>query len=240
MQNILNKKPPKKILILGSSSDIGYELTKILLNTNNHLHLHYFSNKNSLKRINSKKVKLIKSNFGLSQKSLILKKFDNNYDAIINLVGYIDNKSFNNFSYDNLIKSLTINSIVPMLIIRKSVDNMLKKKYGRIINTSSIGVKFGGGKNTFSYSLSKHINEFIPSFFKILAENNVFYNVLRIGLTDTKIHKKIKRKNMIQRVKMLPTKKMAKPIDIANYINFLCLENNNFITNEIINISGGE
>ena len=45
---------------------------------------------------------------------------------------------------------------------------------------------------------------------------------------------------MIQRVKMLPTKKMAKPIDIANYINFLCLENNNFITNEIINISGGE
>tara|TARA_B110000238_G_C16091535_1_gene424052 strand:+ start:889 stop:1329 length:441 start_codon:yes stop_codon:yes gene_type:complete len=145
-----------------------------------------------------------------------------------------------NFSYDNLIKSLTINSIVPLLIIRKSIDNMSKKKYGRIINTSSIGVKFGGGTNTFSYSLSKHINEFIPSFFKILAENNVFYNVLRIGLTDTKIHKKIKRKNMIQRVKMLPTKKMAKPIDIANYINFLCLENNNFITNEIINISGGE
>ena len=240
MQNTLNRKSPKKILILGSSSDIGHELTKILLNTNCHLHLHYFSNRSPLKRINSKNIKLIKSNFAASQKGLILKKFDNNYDAIINLVGYIDNKSFNNFSYDNLIKSLTINSIVPLLIIRKSIKNMAKKKYGRIINTSSIGVKFGGGKNTFSYSLSKHINEFLPSFFKIIAENNVFYNVLRIGLTDTKIHKKIKRKNMIQRVKMLPTKKMAKPIDIANYINFLCLENNNFITNEIINISGGE
>ena len=73
-----------------------------------------------------------------------------------------------------------------------------------------------------------------------MAKNNVFYNVLRIGLTDTKIHKKIKRKNMLKRIKMVPIKKMAKPIDIANYINFPCLQKNNFITNEIINISGGE
>ena len=39
---------------------------------------------------------------------------------------------------------------------------------------------------------------------------------------------------------MVPIKKMAKPIDIANYINFLCSQKNNFITNDIINISGGE
>ena len=145
-----------------------------------------------------------------------------------------------NYSYDNLVKSIGVNSIIPMLIIRKSLNNMYKKKYGRIINTSSIGVKFGGGKNTFSYSLSKHINEFIPSYYKKMSKNNVFYNVLRIGLTDTKIHKKINKKNMLKRIKMIPAKKIAKPIDIANYINFLCLENNNFITNEIISISGGE
>jgi len=240
MQNILNKKLTKKILILGGSSDIGYELAKIFLNTNNFLHLHYFSNISFLKKIKSKKIKLIKSNFALKRKSLILKKFDNNYDIIINLVGYIDNKSFDNYSYDSLVKTITINSIIPMLIIRKSINNMSKKKYGRIINTSSIGVKFGGGEKTFSYSLSKHINEFIPNYFKLMAKNNVFYNVLRIGLTDTKIHKKIKRKNMLKRIKMVPIKKMAKPIDIANYINFLCLQKNNFITNEIINISGGE
>ena len=43
MQNTLNKKLTKKILILGASSDIGYELTKIFLNTNSFLHLHYFA-----------------------------------------------------------------------------------------------------------------------------------------------------------------------------------------------------
>mgnify|MGYP001173106025 CR=1 FL=1 len=236
MQNILNKK----ILILGGSSDISQELIKIFFKTNSFLHLHYFKNGSFIKKIKSKKVKLIKCNFDLKKKSLILKKFDDNYDIIINLVGYIDNNSFDNCSYDNLVKSISINSLIPMLIIRKSLNNMSKKKYGRIINTSSIGVKFGGGKNTFSYSLSKHINEFIPSYYKKMSKNNVFYNVLRIGLTDTKIHKKINRKNMLQRIKMIPAKKIAKPVDIANYINFLCFEKNNFITNEIINISGGE
>ena len=43
---------------------------------------------------------------------------------------------------------------------------MWEKKYGRIINTLSIGVKFGGGVNTFSYSISKYLNEFIPSEIK--------------------------------------------------------------------------
>ena len=45
------------------------------------------------------------------------------------------------------------------MIIRNSLKNMSKNKYGRIINTSSIGVKFGGGTNTFAYSISKHLNE---------------------------------------------------------------------------------
>ena len=151
MQNILNKKLNKKILIMGGSSDISKELIKIFINTNNFLHLHYFKNRNFLKKIKSKKIKLIRSDFALKDKRLILNKFDNNYDIIINLVGYIDNKSFENYSYDNLVKSIGVNSIIPMLIIRKSLNNMYKKKYGRIINTSSIGVKFGGGKNTFSY-----------------------------------------------------------------------------------------
>ena len=52
-------------------------------------------------------------------------------------------------------------------------------------------VKFGGGKTTYNYSFSKHANEFIPSVFKDWSNNNVLTNTLRIGVTDTKIHKNI-------------------------------------------------
>ena len=117
---------------------------------------------------------------------------------------------------------------------------MIKKKWGRIINSSSIGVKFGGGKNNYEYSLSKHLNEFIPNYLRNLADKNVFYNTIKIGLTDTKIHKKLSNKDLITRTKLVPVKRMASPKNIANYIFYIASTDNQFITNEIINITGGE
>jgi len=138
-----------------------------------------------------------------------------------------------------MFKTILINSFVPFLIIRNSLKNMRKKKYGRIINTSSVGVKFGGSAKTFSYSLSKHINEFIPSEVKKLYSYNVLYNTLRIGVTNTKFHKKIKNKSIKNRIKMIPIRKMASTNDIADYIIYL-VRDNNYITDEIISITGGE
>ena len=106
--------------------------------------------------------------------------------------------------------------------------------------SSSIWVKFGGSKNTFAYSISKHLNEFIPSYFKNFYKNEIFYNSLRIGTTNTKIHKKIKNKNLSKRVKLIPVKKMANPEDIASYILFICSEKNKFITGSVLTIAGGE
>ena len=228
----------KKILILGGNSDIGIQLLKKLINTNNfEIHLHY-NKKFSIKKF-EKKIKLIKMDLDNINSKNLKKKFDSNYDIIINLVGYISNQTFLNFDIKELQKTLKINSIIPLMIIRNSLNNMIKKNYGRIINTSSVGVKFGGGGNTFSYSLSKHINEFIPGEIRKLYSKNVLYNTLRIGVTNTKFHKKIKNKSIKKRIKLIPIKKMASANDIANYIIFL-IRDNNFITNEIINITGGE
>ena len=165
----------KKILILGGNSDIGIQLLKKLINTNNfEIHLHY-NKKFSIKKF-EKKIKLIKIDLDTINSKNLKKKFDSNYDIIINLVGYISNQTFLNFDIKELQKTLKINSIIPLMIIRNSLNNMIKKNYGRIINTSSVGVKFGGGGNTFSYSLSKHINEFIPGYIRKLCSKNILYN----------------------------------------------------------------
>jgi 3-oxoacyl-[acyl-carrier protein] reductase len=117
---------------------------------------------------------------------------------------------------------------------------MIQKKWGRVVNSSSVGVKFGGGIQNYEYSLSKHINEFIPAHIRKLADKNIFYNVLKIGLTNTKLHRKIPNKNLKERTKLVPLKKMATPKTIADYIFYLSTEKNQFITNEVINITGGE
>ena len=60
-------------------------------------------------------------------------------------------------------------------------------------NASNVSVLILNRKNSFNYSLSKHCLEFIPNSYKFWAENNVFINNLRIGVTDTKIHKRMKK-----------------------------------------------
>lgn len=228
----------KKVLILGGNSDIGVKIINTLINEKKiSLTVHF--NKKFPKKKYKRSLSFIKKDLSKINEKNVKKIFDNDYDIIINLVGYVSYQSFQNFSLKEIQKTILINSFAPLLIIKNSIKNMKKKNYGRIINTSSVGVKFGGGLSTFAYSLSKHINEFIPSEIRNLSSKNILYNTLRIGVTNTRFHKKIKNKSIKKRIKLIPIKKMASSNDIANYIIFL-IHNNNFITNEIINITGGE
>jgi len=230
----------RKVLILGASSDIGNETVKYYLKNNWKVYAHY--NRNRLK-IENKNLKLFKLNF-FSFSKIIEKKIKKikkiKFDAIINLVGYIDNKSFLNFKTKDLEKSLKVNSVVPFYIIKELSSIMIKNKFGRILQTSSVGVKFGGGKNTFCYAISKKTNEFIPRDNKVWAANNVLMNVLVIGVTDTKIHYNIAKKNLNLRKKLIPMKRFATTLEIARYIYFLTSEENTYITGQVLNISGGE
>ena len=115
---------------------------------------------------------------------------------------------------------------------RSGKKYMKKNKWGRILFTSSIGVKFGGGEKTFAYSFSKYANEF-SIIFKEQTKYNILYNCLRIGVTKTKIHKLVKNKNMKKRVQLIPLKRAAKPVEIADYIYFLTSNKNqaNFKSN---------
>ena len=124
---------------------------------------------------------------------------------------------------------------------QKTIDILMKeKKFGRMLHVSSIGVKYGGGENTFNYSLSKHLLEFSPSFIKKLTRYNLLSNVLRVGFVKTKIHKKIKNKNLNKRINLIPIKRAAKVNEITDMIFFLASEKNSYISNETITIAGGE
>ena len=167
------------------------------------------------------------------------KNFSGKFDSFINLVGYTDNKSFQTTNLKSILKAVTINALIPILVNKIIVKNMLKNNWGRILNCSSIGIKFGGGSNTYNYSLSKHCSEFIPNTYKNWAKKNVFINNLRIGVTDTKMHKRMK-KNMKKRVMLIPAARMASPKEIASYILNLSTETNTYITGQTIAVSGGE
>ena len=105
----------------------------------------------------------------------------------------MNNIGFENTDLKSILKSLIANALLSTLIEKIAVKKMLQQKWGRILNCSSIGIKFGGGTNSYNYSLSKHCLEFIPNSYKKWAKKNVFINNLRIGVTNTKIHKRMKK-----------------------------------------------
>ena len=235
----------KSVLILGASSDIGFEVMKKFMELDWHIYAHYSEGpkKISLLKKEYDDITLIKLNF-LNYKNrnfqkLLKQKFNKNYDAVINLVGYVDNRTYENFDLKSTINSFLINSAIPMFIQKIAVAKMIRKKWGRILNCSSISVKYGGGKNSFNYALSKHCLEFIPNSYRQWAKKNVFVNNLRIGVTDTSIHKRMK-KNMKQRLKLIPISRMAKPEEIADYITNLTTEKNSYMTGQTITVAGGE
>jgi len=241
-----NKK--RHALILGGSSDIGIEVVKNFLKMKWTVTAHFFKNKKKLKNLkkDSKNLNIIEFNFAnynnLNVENLVVKKFSRKYDSIVNLIGYVDNKGFENTNLKSILKSLTINAILPILIEKMLVKRMLSQKWGRILNCSSIGVKFGGGTNSYNYSLSKHCLEFIPNSYKSWAKRNVFINNLRIGVTNTKIHKKMKRKKstMKNRLKHIPINRMAEPKEISDYIMSLTTDSNSYMTGQTLTVSGGE
>jgi len=234
----------KRVLILGASSDIGIELVKLYLKNNYNVVAHYNKNIKSLKKINNKNLSFLKfdlkqinsfENFIKRKKKMFL-----NFDIFISLTGYLNLKKINNAKITDFNNHINVNYLSNFLVIRSVVKGMLKRNWGRIVLSSSIGTKFGGSENSFIYSLSKYMNQFFPKIYKSFIKKNVLINTLQIGLTDTKMNLIDKKKNMKKRIKLIPLARMASKTEVAAYIHFLASEKNNLIANQIINISGGE
>jgi 3-oxoacyl-[acyl-carrier protein] reductase len=133
-----------------------------------------------------------------------------------------------------------VNVFAPMMITSKLFIGMKERRFGRVVNISSIGAKYGGSSYSMHYGCSKRALEGLSkTIAKEGAEYNILVNTIRPGVIDTDFHKKFP-KDMRKRIEQIPLKKMGKASDVADLVFYLGSDKNNFITNEIVTISGGE
>ena len=116
---------------------------------------------------------------------------------------------------------------------------MAERAWGRIVIGSSIGVRFGGGLDSFGYALAKHAAEFLPAQARAWAEHNVLTNVVRIGVSDTGHLERLGR-DLAIRAQMIPQRRAAQPAEIADYLVWHGSESNTFVSGQVLAISGGE
>ena len=237
-------KKNKKVFILGASSDIGMSIMQVYQKNNFEILAHYNQgNKNFLEYTKKNKIKIISFNFHSSKKKI--KKFIENKnlqesDVLINALADIKEIFFKKINIEDLEKIFRVNYYPYFLLLQKIGFKMNKKKWGRIVNLGSIGVKFGGGLKNFPYSLSKFMLEFFPSQTKHWVKNNVLINTIRVGATNTKLHIKLPSKSLKKRAKLIPMKRFATTDEIAEFVFFLGSDFNTYISNQVLSISGGE
>ena len=233
-------------LITGANSDIGVACIQKIVNSGGYViavHRNLGSNLTSICRKHPSKIELVKLDFSDQEQvdSLLdlVEERKSQVDSFISLAALKEEIPYDETSREDLIKHFKVNVVPTVFVVQKLGESMSQKGWGRIVIGSSIGVKFGGSTSSFCYSFTKHCSEFIPNIAKKWSQNNVLYNVLRIGVTNTSAMQK-SGTDLKHRTKLIPMQRLAKPEEIAKQIYWLASEENTFVTNQVITISGGE
>lgn len=233
-----------QVLIIGGSSEIGLSIIKLYHSKKYKILAHYNKgNKNFFDFVKKNKIKTIKFNFLTSNKKIenfSKKKIFKKFNILIIASGHIMEIPFIKTNIGDLEKIFKVNFYPSFLLTQSLGSEMNKKKWGRIVNLGSIGVKFGGGLGNFPYSLSKFLLEFFPNETKNWVKNNVLINTIRVGATKTKLHLRLPSKNLEMRKKLIPMKRFASTTEIAEFVYFLGSSENTYISNQVLSISGGE
>ena len=245
-----NQLKNKYILVTGASSGIGFQIAKDFLLEGAFVGIHYSKNLNGAKKLlkyaRKNQCQIFKSDFSNSKEVTTLwDEFilwsKERIDVLVNNASFVKPMSLENLTDGEWDRTFQVNLKAAFQLSRAAFSIMSKKKNGRIINISSGGWKYGGGKDTIHYSVSKAALEALTmAFAKIGAPHNVLVNAIRPGVTDTPFHKKIGRNDLSGRINLVPLKRLAKPSEISHTVLFLASSKSSFITNTIISVTGGE
>ncbi len=127
----------------------------------------------------------------------------------------------------------------PYLCIRRSLDHMIRAKYGRIINISSIWGIVGGSCES-AYSAAKGgVIAFTKALSKELAPSGITVNAVAPGVVDTDMIQDLTEEDRDSLVTQTPVGRLGTPGDIAALVTFLANPGSSFLTGQVISPNGG-
>ena len=122
---------------------------------------------------------------------------------------------------------------------RAACRGMMKERFGRIINLSSIvGMRGQAGQTNYSAAKAGIIG-FSKALAQELASRNITVNVIAPGYIETDMTAELGEDALAKIVDQVPAKRSGKPEDIANAALFLASENTGYITGHVLAVDGG-
>jgi len=154
---------------------------------------------------------------------------------LVNCMGVTYDTYFHEADADSWSDVIWTNLLDTAEVIRKALPEMREKKYGRIINLSSV-VSQMGVRGTSAYAASKAgLNGMIKSIAIENARHGILINNLNLGYMDLGMTHKIKNYEKIKET--IPTLEFGSVDEVISAIHFLV--RSNYITGTTIDINGG-
>ena len=234
----------KKILITGATGGIGNCLVEKFVNLGA-IVVATGTNEEKLNNLKKKFSNIFIEKFKLDEHDKIegfiekIEKKLDGLDILINNAGItIDNLSIR-LTEENWKKVLDINLTSSFLMCKHAIKKMLRKKYGKIINITSI-VGHTGNLGQANYAASKAgIIAFSKSLAIEYAKKNININCVSPGFIKTDMTDKISEDFKKILISKIPSGDLGTGEDVSNCVAFLASDMANYINGETIHVNGG-
>ena len=241
MMNLENKK----IIITGATGGIGNSIVKRLSDAGAKI-LATGTRIEKLEELKSKFNNIDILKFDISKGEEIeefienaTKQLGGGLDCLINNAGITQDNLAIRMNIDEWKKVIDINLTSTFLLSKFAVKKMLKNKYGKIINITSV-VGHTGNLGQVNYTASKAgIIAMSKSLAIEYAKKNININCISPGFIKTEMTDKIEEKFKEAIISKIPSSRLGEPEDVANAVLFLASDQSNYINGETIHVNGG-
>ena len=234
----------KKILITGATGGIGKALVKKFLSLDGNV----LATGTKIEKLDALKKEFPKINvlkFDISEHSKIEEFIENvnsqltGLDVVVNNAGIaLDNLSLR-MKNEEWQKVIDINLSSTFYLCKFAIKKMLKSKYGKVINITSI-VGHTGNLGQSNYAASKAgIVAMSKSLAIEYANRNITINCVSPGFIQSNMTDKIDEKIKTALTSRIPMSKLGTGEDVSNTVAFLSSDAASYITGETIHVNGG-
>jgi NAD(P)-dependent dehydrogenase (short-subunit alcohol dehydrogenase family) len=162
------------------------------------------------------------------------------FDILVNNAGINKIGPFETLDPDDFARIQQVNVTAPFLLMRALVPGMRRRGWGRIVNVTSI---FGvvSKEQRAPYSASKFaLDGMTAALAAEVAADGVLANCVSPGFIDTELTRTILgEQGIADLVARVPMKRLGRAEEIANFVAWLCGEENTYISGQNLVIDGG-
>ena len=234
----------KKILVTGATGGIGNALVKKFVSLQGDV-LATGTKAEKLDELKKNFPNLKVKKFDISEHSRIEEFIENvslelgGLDILINNAGINSDNLSLRMKDDEWKKVIDINLTSTFLLSKNSIKKMLKTKYGRIVNITSI-VGHPGNLGQANYSAAKSgLIGMSKSLAIEYAKKNITINCVSPGFIVSNMTSSIAEKVKLFLTSRIPMGKLGTGEDVSNCVAFLSSEQASYITGETIHVNGG-